>query len=121
MFPTASFKGHAVFVWKKSSGYSFAWLPDRDAPIPREEVLNALQGSECMITEWMKAMKGLREVVRLILIKDPHSHHFSDYSYNPMSSRDDFLDLIKKFEMLAKENQVHLLIDGNNNPNRVGF
>ncbi|MDR2709868.1 MAG: hypothetical protein LBB65_00750 [Burkholderiales bacterium] len=37
-FEARAFKGHAVFVWKESSGYSFAWLPDTNALVPRERV-----------------------------------------------------------------------------------
>ena len=110
-FYPVAFKGHAVFVWKKSPDYLFAWTFDRDAPIPRKSVLKMEQLSESVVIERVKQMKGLKEQIRLILIENPRSHNFTNMNHNPMLPKEDFLDLIHKLEKLAQENQVRLLID----------
>ena len=109
-FYPEAFKGHAVFVWKKSSSYSFAWRGDTNALISRKLVSNTPQISECIVIKRIKMMKGFKQLMKLFLIKDPHSHNFTDINFNPMASRDDFLDLISRLETLAEENQVELTI-----------
>jgi hypothetical protein len=108
-YPDA-FKGHAVFVWKKSPSYSFAWLADRDVLISRKEVSSAQQVSECLVMERIKKMKGLKQTIRLVFINDPYSPRFINENYDPMAMKDDFLDLINRLEVLAEENQVNLII-----------
>ena len=110
-FYPEAFKGHAVFVWKESSSYSFAWRGDTNALISRKLVSNTPQISECIVINRIKMMKGFKQLMKLFLIKDPHSHNFTDINFNPMASRDDFLDLIRRLETLAEENEVRLLIE----------
>jgi hypothetical protein len=105
-FYADAFKGHAVFVWKEISNYSFAWLPGKNALTPRKSVSNAQKISECIVIERMKKMKGLKQTIFLFLIEDPHSYNFINKNHNPMASKDDFVDLLDRLEMLAKDNQI---------------
>ena len=105
-FHADAFKGHAVFVWKNPSGYSFVWLADRNALIPRKEVSSAQQVSECIVTERINKLKGLKQTMKLFIIKDPHTHDFKNINFNPMALKEDFLDLLSRLETLAEENQV---------------
>ena len=114
-FYADAFKGHAVFVWKTPFSYSFAWLAGRDAWISRKAVSNTQQVSECVVTERIKKLKGLKQTIRLFLIEDPHSDNFKNKNNNSMSSKGDFLDLINRLEALTEENQVEFIIHDSQN------
>jgi len=112
LFVADAFSGHAIFVWEESSDYAFAWLPNKDSFIQREDVLEGAKRGirEYLVIERMKKMKGLKKIIPLFLIKRPDSPDFMDINSSPMVSKEDFSDLILRLEAVAQASEIDLRI-----------
>jgi signal transduction histidine kinase len=108
--PLEAFKGHAVFVWKEETSYSFIWTLATDALIPRKEVAVQPKVDACTVMKQMEKMKGLEQFIFLHLIENPYTASFLDVRHNPMRPREEFSDLIERLAEIVRENEIYFYV-----------